>query len=266
MSRMSGAQRAGARNARDAREARPKTRKDGLQANRHTIIGLHAAAAALANPARQIRRIRVSETTAEKLDFGGRPVETVERAVLDRLVGGDSVHQGIVIEAEPLEEVMLEDLAIRIGIAERALVVVLDQVTDPHNVGAILRSAAAFGAAGLVTTRRHAPPMSPALIKTASGAVEHCPLVQVPNLARALDMLGEAGLHRIGLDERGELSLDGLAPTLRQALVLGAEGTGLRHGTRTACDAIARLPTKAGFASLNVSNAAAIGLYALSIA
>ena len=176
----------------------------------------------------------------------------------------DAPHQGVVIEVEPLEEVWLDELMTRAD--ERAVLLALDQVTDPHNVGAILRSAAAFGAIGIVTQDRHSPPESGALAKAASGALERVPWARVVNLARALEEIGEAGFWRIGLagDAATELK-DALGPQ-RVALVLGAEGPGLRPNTREHCDVLARLPISDAIESLNVSNAAAVALYAASTA
>jgi 23S rRNA (guanosine2251-2'-O)-methyltransferase len=169
-----------------------------------------------------------------------------------------------VIEAEPLEDIWLADLLSRS--AERSVLLVLDQVTDPHNVGAILRSAAAFGAVGMVTQDRHSPPEGGALAKAASGALERVPWARVVNLARALDEIAEAGFWRIGLDGEASAELkDALGPQ-RVALVLGAEGAGLRQNTREHCDALARLPITDAIESLNVSNAAAVALYAASVA
>jgi 23S rRNA (guanosine2251-2'-O)-methyltransferase len=170
----------------------------------------------------------------------------------------------MVVEVEPLDEVWLDDL-LTAG-AERAVMLVLDQVTDPHNVGAILRSAAAFGAIGIVTQDRHSPPESGVVAKAASGALERVPWARVVNLARALEEIGDAGFWRIGLTGDAESELkDALGPP-RVALVLGAEGPGLRHNTREHCDALARLPISDAVESLNVSNAAAVALYAASIA
>ena len=170
----------------------------------------------------------------------------------------------MVIEVEPLDDVWLDGLLDRRAGAR--LLLVLDQVTDPHNVGAILRSAAAFGALGIVTQDRHSPPESGVVAKAASGALERVPWVRVVNLARALEEIGEAGFWRIGLAGDAETELtDALGPP-RVALVLGAEGPGLRHNTREHCDALARLPISDAIESLNVSNAAAVALYAASVA
>jgi 23S rRNA (guanosine2251-2'-O)-methyltransferase len=191
-------------------------------------------------------------------------VTLADVADLGRLVPGDSPHQGVVIEVEPLEEVWLDEI---LGSeADRAALLVLDQVTDPHNVGAILRSAAAFGAIGIVTQDRHSPPESGALAKAASGALETMPWVRTVNLARALEEIAEAGFWRIGLTGDAETDLKDALGSPRVALVLGAEGPGLRPNTREHCDALARLPITSAVESLNVSNAAAVALYAASVA
>lgn len=192
------------------------------------------------------------------------PVTLAEAPDLGRLVPSDAPHQGVVIEVEPLEDAWLDEL---IGHTEgKAILLVLDQVTDPHNVGAILRSAAAFGAIGIVTQDRHSPPESGVVAKAASGALERVPWVRVVNLARALEEIGEAGFWRIGLAGDSEVSLDEALGPPRIALVLGAEGTGLRPNTREHCDSLARLPITDSVESLNVSNAAAVALYAASVA
>ena len=182
--------------------------------------------------------------------------------LLARLVAKDAPHQGLVLECAPLEE---RDLGEVIEGSESGRpIVVLDQVTDPHNVGAILRSAAAFDAAAIVTQDRHSPPESGVVAKSASGALETVPWIRVVNLARALDDLGERGFWRIGLAGDAEMTLAQAMPTGAVAIVLGAEGAGLRHNIAGHCDALARLPISSAMESLNVSNAAAIALYALA--
>jgi 23S rRNA (guanosine2251-2'-O)-methyltransferase len=227
--------------------------------------GKHAVAAALDNPQRKVLRAWATHEAAGHMQFPKEvPVTFADVADLGRLVPHDAPHQGLVIEVEPLEDHWLGDVLS--GAPERALLLVLDQVTDPHNVGAILRSAAAFGAVGIVTQDRHSPPESGALAKAASGALERVPWARVVNLARALDEIGEAGFWRVGLAGEAEMELkDALGPP-RVALVLGAEGPGLRPNTREHCDAVARLPISSAVESLTVSNAAAVALYAASIA
>jgi 23S rRNA (guanosine2251-2'-O)-methyltransferase len=190
-------------------------------------------------------------------------VTLAEAPDLGRLVPHDAPHQGVVIEVEPLEDVWLDEL---IGdAAERSILLVLDQVTDPHNVGAILRSAAAFGAIGIVTQDRHSPPESGVVAKASSGALERVPWTRVVNLARALEEIGEAGFWRIGLTGDADTELKEALGPPRVALVLGAEGAGMRPNTREHCDALARLPITDAVESLNVSNAAAVALYAASV-
>lgn len=226
------------------------------------IYGLHAAEAAIGNTERRIHRVLLTRNAAERLAplLGARGItaEPVAPEVLSRRLGGDTVHQGALVEADPLPSPGLDQI---ISDQERGPLVVLDQVTDPHNVGAILRSAAAFGAAGLVMTDRHSPPLTGALAKAASGAVELVPVVRVPNLARALGEIAEAGWQRVGLDSEADSPLE-TAPLARHVtLVLGAEDRGLRRLTREHCDLLCRLSTRAPLASLNVSNAAAIALH-----
>jgi 23S rRNA (guanosine2251-2'-O)-methyltransferase len=242
---------------------RRKARQASKAENRPRFWGRHAIAAALANPERNIVRIWATREAVAGLDIPGSvPVVFSDVADLGRMVPRDAPHQGLVAEVERLDDILLADL---LDTAEDGRpLVVLDQVTDPHNVGAILRSAAAFGALGLVTQDRHAPPESGALAKAASGALETVPWVRVVNLARALDEIAEAGFWRIGLTGEAETNLaDALGPQ-RVALVLGAEGEGMRQNTEGHCDALARLPIS-GIESLNVSNAAAIALYAASV-
>ena len=255
----------------------------GPRGDRLWLHGIHPVLAALGNPDRGLRRLLVTAEQAERLKDrlqgalaarNGQPKpEIVDRRALDDLLKG-AVHQGIALEAEPLPEVFLEDLLIRAESKPESLLVVLDQVTDPHNVGAILRSAAAFGADGVVTTERHAPGETAALAKSAAGALDLVPLVRVGNLARALADLKEAGYRCIGLDsdpERGAVrAIDEIAVPERRALVLGAEGPGMRRLTRDSCDDLVRIPMAVhaygggALDSLNVSNATAIALYALT--
>ncbi|MGO4723264.1 MULTISPECIES: 23S rRNA (guanosine(2251)-2'-O)-methyltransferase RlmB [unclassified Inquilinus] len=234
------------------------------------LYGVHAATAAVLNPDREITRVQCTEAglailepvLARAAEAGiARPApEMVTRELMDRFLKG-AVHQGIALEIKPLDAPDIDDLGREADLREHSVVVVLDQVTDPHNIGAILRSAAAFGALAVIVTDRNTPEVTGVLAKAASGAVEHVPLTRVKNLARALESLGELGFHRIGLAEEGETTLAAAMQGDRVALVLGAEGDGLRHLTRETCDVLARLPTQGAVGSLNVSNAAAIALY-----
>jgi 23S rRNA (guanosine2251-2'-O)-methyltransferase len=244
---------------------RKKSHQSHGTAYRPRLWGKHAVAAALDNPQRKVLKAWATREAAGVMQFPADVAVTfADVADLARLVPHDAPHQGVVIEAEPLEEVWLDEILARAG--DRAVMLVLDQVTDPHNVGAILRSAAAFGAIGIVTQDRHSPPESGVVAKAASGALERVPWARVVNLARALEEIGEAGLWRIGLAGDADTDLkDALGPP-RVALVLGAEGPGLRLNTREHCDALARLPISDAIESLNVSNAAAVALYAASIA
>ena len=225
------------------------------------LYGLHTVRAALDNPRRRIRRMLVTRNAAERLAIADPaalpfPAELVEPKEIDRLTGSEAVHQGVVIEAEPLKPKRLDALG------ETPLVLVLDQVTDPHNVGAIMRSAVAFGAGALITTTRHSPTESGVLAKSASGALEHIDHIEVGNLAQAIETLHEAGFQTIGLDSEGPADLEATFSGKRIALVLGSEGKGLRQKTRETVTALARLDMPGAIRSLNVSNAAAVALYA----
>ena len=231
-------------------------------------------AAALANPDRHWRRLAVlagQEDEANALIAAasaqrrsdGEAIRILDRAGFAALLGEDAVHQGLALEVEPLDTPDLDDVLRAASVAERAVLVVLDQVSDPHNVGAILRAAAAFGALAVIVAAHGAPPATGALAKAASGALELAPLIPAVNLARALDRLKEAGFWCCGLDERAPHHLAELELGPRVALVLGAEGDGLRRLVREACDYLARLPTTPQMPSLNVSTAAAVALYAL---
>jgi 23S rRNA (guanosine2251-2'-O)-methyltransferase len=223
------------------------------------LYGWHTVAAALANPQRQIRKLLLTENAAkrladDKIELRVTP-EIVRPGLIDARLGPDAVHQGLLAEAEPLDSPDIGDLP------QEGIVLVLDQITDPHNVGAILRSAAAFAVKAIVTTARHSPEATGVLAKSASGALELVPLVTVTNLARALNELNDQGFMTVGLDSEGSEDLG--AMTLQQplALVLGAEGQGLRRLTRETCSAVARLDMPGEIKSLNVSNAAVLALY-----
>ncbi|MER8908175.1 23S rRNA (guanosine(2251)-2'-O)-methyltransferase RlmB [Mesorhizobium sp. M0854] len=225
------------------------------------LYGLHTVRAALDNPRRKIKKMLVTRNAAERLaiaDLGALPfkAELVEPRDIDKVTGSDAVHQGVVIEAEPLKPKRLDALG------DTRLVLVLDQITDPHNVGAILRSAVAFGAGALITTARHSPQESGVLAKSASGALEHIDQIEVKNLADALEQLREAGFQTIGLDSDGPAELETSFAGEKIALVLGAEGKGLRQKTRETVTTLARLDMPGAIRSLNVSNAAAVALYA----
>lgn len=229
----------------------------------YALYGLHTVAAALANPRRVRHRLLATRNAlarlSERFEGGGPPMdaEIVEPRVLDRMVGSDAVHQGVVLMADPLDDVSLDDLA------EAHLIVALDQVTDPHNVGAILRSAVALGAGGLLTTTRHAPTEGGVLAKAASGAVDLLPIAAETNLSRAIAALRDRGFTAIGLDSEAGHDLEDVPIGDRVVLVLGAEGKGVRPGVRAGLDGMARLSAPGAIASLNVSNAAAIALYAI---
>lgn len=229
------------------------------------IWGRHAVVGALANERRRFRRLLVArgEEASLPTDLPIRP-EIVERETIARLLPESAVHQGFALLADPPPEIGIEDILARGEGHERAVVVALDQVTDPQNVGAIVRSAAALGALGVVMTEAHAPPMEGALAKAASGALERTPLARVPNLVRALDALKAQGFWVAGLAADGPKTLAEAGLSGRIVLVLGAEGTGLRRLTRERCDWLVRIPITDAVESLNVSAAAACALYELT--
>src|ERR1700694_5370874 len=239
---------------------RPAWRDRGASADDPVILyGWHTVAAALANPQRHIRKLWLSENAARRLaddNIDTRVIpEIVRPSVIDQRLGPDAVHQGLLAEADPLPSPDIDALP------QEGIVLVLDQITDPHNVGAILRTAAAFAVSAIVTTARHSPEVTGVLAKSASGALELVPMVMVQNLARALAELKERGFLLVGLDSEAEQDL--AATTLRMplALVLGAEGKGLRQLTKETCDHLARLALPGEIKSLNVSNATALALY-----
>jgi 23S rRNA (guanosine2251-2'-O)-methyltransferase len=239
------------------------------------IYGRHAVAAALANPQRRWHRLAalarhepearalVSAALARR-SSDGEPIRVLDRSDFIALLPEDAVHQGLALAVEPLAEPDLEDVLRRAAtLSGRSIIVLLDQVSDPHNVGAVLRSASAFGALAVVLTVHRTPPAAGALAKAASGALESMPLVRVVNLARALEQLKEAAFWICGLDETASQTLAAVDLGERVALVLGAEGGGMRRLVRERCDYLARLPTRTQQLTINVSSAAAVALYEL---
>ena len=251
-------------------DPRKSRRKDAvwappqLQPDQVFLYGLHTVRAALANPQRHLIRLSVTANALARLVMGDTrslpcPGDLVQPQDLDRVLGPDAIHQGVMLETRPLPVRRLEALK------DSPLLLVLDQVTDPHNVGAIMRSAVAFGAGALVTTQRHSPVESGVLAKSASGALELIPHIQVTNLADALNELHALGFQTVGLDSEGPHPLEETLAADKIALVLGSEGKGLRHKTRETVTALARLDMPGEIKSLNVSNAAAVALYATRV-
>jgi 23S rRNA (guanosine2251-2'-O)-methyltransferase len=237
------------------------------------LYGVHPVTAAWLNPERTCRHLYATAHAAAafapvleraaQAQLKRPPPITVERDAIERLLPQGAVHQGLALDAEPLPETGLEDVLIALGDAPATLVL-LDQVTDPHNVGAILRSAAAFGARGLIVQSRHAPEVTGVLAKAASGALEVVPILRETNLSRAIEALKAAQFTVIGLAEGGSVALADTDQGPRVALALGAEGEGLRRLVAEHCDLLVHLPTRPPIASLNVSNAAAVALYEIT--
>jgi len=235
------------------------------------LYGIHAATAAWRNPRRTCRRILITDNAlpslrialqdAEQANIARPEIEIVTKEILDALLPKGSVHQGILLEVEPLPEIDIPTLCSKLDAETDATVMVLDQVTDPHNIGAILRSCAVFGAKALIVSRHNAPEISALIAKTATGAAEHVPVIRVSNITRALEDLAEGGFWRVGLDEHADKPLSGIPLAGKIAIVMGSEGNGMRKLTRENCDHIALLPSSGPLLSLNVSNAAAIALY-----
>ena len=264
------------RQVRDAKRERgeiptPDPRKERRKATDWTppvlspdqvrLYGLHTVRAAIDNPERQLIKLSVTQNALVRLDIGpvdslSFPVEIVSPQDLDKQLGPDAIHQGAMLETRPLPVRRLEALK------DSPLLLVLDQVTDPHNVGAIMRTAVAFGAGAVITTMRHSPTESGVLAKSASGALEMIPYIQITNLSDALGELHKLGFFTVGLDSEGPAPLEGTLTGDKVALVLGSEGKGLRQKTRETVQALARLDMPGEIKSLNVSNAAAIALYA----
>jgi 23S rRNA (guanosine2251-2'-O)-methyltransferase len=253
----------GARHGDSATVDHPRGRQRSIAPpsgrGRVILYGWHAVKAAIENPRRRIRTLLLTENAARRLAQHGIALPGEVQLVRPDVIAGrltpDAVHQGLMAEVDPLPSLDLEDLA------PDGIFVVLDQVTDPHNVGAVARSAAAFGATAIITTLRHSPAATGVLTKAASGALEHIPIVCVPNLARALDGMKANGVFLAGLDRDSPLDLAAVPLRAPLGLVLGAEDRGLRRLTRTSCDVVARLVLPGPIKSLNVSNAAAIALY-----
>jgi 23S rRNA (guanosine2251-2'-O)-methyltransferase len=237
-------------------EFRPRPRSPDGPA---LLYGWHTVKAALENPRRRFRRLLATENAARRLAEDGLTLalapELVRPDAIAAQLPPDAVHQGLLAEADPLPSPAIEDLP------ADGIVLALDQITDPHNVGAILRSAAAFGVAAVVMTARHSPEATGVLAKSASGALEYVPIAEVTNLARALDTLKARGFLLVGLDSLGTGDFAALPLASPLALVLGAEGKGLRQLTRTTCHTVARLDLPGAIKSLNVSNAASLALY-----
>jgi len=226
------------------------------------LYGIHTVLAALANPARRVIRLRATENglarLAESADLSGVEVETVSTQALTKAFPADAVHQGVALEVEALDPLPIDALG------PARLIIALDQVTDPHNVGAIMRSAVAFGADAILTPWRHSPRESAVLAKSASGAVDCLDHIQVSNLGKGLAALKDQGFQAVGLDSAGAESFSRVAFADKVVLVLGAEGKGLREGVRATCDLVARIELPGRITSLNVSNAAAVALYAIT--
>ncbi|APO67272.1 tRNA/rRNA methyltransferase SpoU-like protein [Rhizobium gallicum] len=246
----------------------PQKRKRGgedwkapaLTADQVYLYGLHTVRAAIENPERKNVKLTVTQNALTRLEIDagqlGIPVEIVSPQDIDKVLGPDAIHQGVMLETRPLPLRRLEALK------DSPLLLVLDQVTDPHNVGAIMRSAVAFNAGAVITTQRHSPTESGVLAKSASGALELIPYIQITNLADALGELHRLGFFSIGLDSEGPAPIEGTFSGDKIALVLGSEGKGLRQKTRETVSALVRLDMPGAIKSLNVSNAAAIAMYA----
>ena len=237
----------------------PRRPRNGVRTpgDRALLYGWHTVVAALENPSRRIRRLLATENAVRRLEEAGvplnSPAEVVRPETIAGLLSPDAVHQGLFAEADPLPAPAIEDI-------ESGLVLVLDQITDPHNFGAIVRTAAAFAVTAIVTTARHSPDATGVLAKSASGGLEHVPLVLVQNLARAMAELKARGFLLVGLAEEGEQDLAEAPLRTPLALVIGAEGKGLRQLTRETCDLLARIDLPGAIKSLNVSNATALAL------
>lgn len=227
------------------------------------IFGTHACLAALGNPMRKIKRVLISKQTQDELELKFKNLQLVDNRKIESLLPAGSVHQGIAIECEMLAQPDLADFISNVSDKKAQAVIILDQVTDPHNVGAILRTAAAFNIAAIITTSRNAPPESGIMAKSASGAVDIVPYIMVGNLVQAIGQLKKAGYWIYGFDKNATKEISATEFSTKTALVLGAEGKGLRRLTAEHCDIMLNIPMSEKMESLNVSNAAAIAMYEL---
>ncbi len=258
------------RGQRGVRKDRSPQKRAGANID---LFGVHAVVEAWTNPKRHIHALYITNNALDGFDEAlkiahdrglKRPSpQIVDKSMLDNATPTGSVHQGIGLSCQNLEGVDIDDIIRAEETKDKSVILMLDQVTDPHNVGAIIRSACAFGAAGMVMQKKHAPDLKGVLAKTACGGVEHLPVAYETNLTRSLETLQAAGYFAVGLDERGEQTLAQLPACLKTVLVLGAEGDGIRRLVREQCDVLTRLPTHEPIASLNVSNAAAVALYSV---
>lgn len=255
----------------DERYVKPEN--TGIAKNRMTLFGTHACEAAVMNPTRQMQAIYCTDATenmayewvakAKKLGIKRPDPILLEKQAFDRALPKNTVHQGIGIDAAQLSDVYLPDIMNITVHKKKSVIVLLDQVTDPHNLGAVMRSACAFGADAIIVQSKYAPELNGIVAKTACGAVESLAVVYETNLARAIETMQEQGYFAMALDERGEKTINEAAKFDKTILVLGAEGPGLRPLIREKCDVLVKLPTFGSFSSLNVSNAAAVALYAV---
>ena len=239
-----------------------------------TLYGTHAVREAWLNPDRTVEALFLTDQAARGFEETLREAKSkglqrpqpliIEKNKLEKMLPRGAVHQGIALACRSLDDVFIQDFIIKAETNPNALLLMLDQVTDPHNVGAILRSACAFGATGVIMQRKHAPNLDGVLAKTACGALEHVPVAFETNLSRALEELKQNGFFAYGLDERGEMDIGNVPKDGKRILVLGAEGPGLRRLVSENCDALVNLPMHGPMPSINVSNAAAVALYALA--
>lgn len=257
------------KNHRHKIQKNQKTPKNRLQVD---LFGTHAVREALLNPERHIKMLYATKQMMDEIARDQRmprdiPTTIVDKQDLDNSLPQGTVHQGIALSCDPLPDITIHDMMAAATIAkDKTVLLMLDQVTDPHNVGAILRSACAFGAKGAIMQKKHAPELTGALAKIACGATEHVPVAYETNLTRTLETLQEDGFIAVGLDERGEININEFNVPDKCVLVLGAEGPGLRRLVKEQCDTLVRLPMSGHMPSINVSNAAAIALYAVTAA